>query len=89
MSVWIDAKKETPPLGEQVVILFKDIEEELTQENLYYEIAERRIYNPFNIEGGGKEEWSIFTGYQGCYEVVYWARLYDKPTIKEENEVTE
>ena len=30
----------------------------------------------------GYEDWSKFTEYQGYYEVVYWARLYDMPRIK-------
>ena len=30
----------------------------------------------------GYEDWSKFTEYQGYYEVVYWARLYDMPHIQ-------
>lgn len=83
MSVWIDAKKETPPLNEPVIVLFKDKETELKPEHLFYAIAERCMFNPFKVEGGGMEMWSTFTEYQGHYEVVFWARLYDKPNIKE------
>ena len=84
MSVWIDAKKETPPLNEPVLILFKDKEDELKPENLFYAVAKRCICNPFNIADGGVETWSTYTEYQGYYEVVFWARLYDKPSIKQE-----
>ena len=84
MNVWIDAKKETPPLNEPVLILFKYKEDELKPENLFYAIAERYILNPFSIADGGIETWRTYTEYQVYYEVVFWARLYDKPSIKQE-----
>ena len=36
MSVWIETKKEMPPLNEAVLILYKDKKDELKEENLYY-----------------------------------------------------
>ena len=81
MSVWIETKKEMPPLDEEVLILYKDKKDELKEENLFYGIASRRIFKIFS-GSDGYEDWSKFTEYQGYYEVVYWARLYDMPRIK-------
>jgi hypothetical protein len=86
MSVWIKASEQMPPLGEEVLILFKHKTDELKQENLYYAIAHRWIHKWFS-NSEGVETWSTFTEYQGYYEVVYWARIYDKPTIEENKEV--
>lgn len=85
MSVWIKASEQMPPLNEEVLILFKDKTSELKQENLYYGIAKRFIQKFFNSSEHGWETWSKFTEYQGYYEVVYWARLYDKPTTIDED----
>ena len=82
MSVWNDAKKSFPPLGEEVLILYKDKEDELKVENLFYAIAKRYIYRFFTADKG-HEEWSTYTEYQGNYEVVYWTPLIDMPHIKE------
>ncbi len=81
MSVWINAKEELPPLDEEVLILYKDKTDSLTYDNLYYGIARRMIYKPF-LTGKGWEDWSRYTEYQGYYEVVYWARLYDMPRLR-------
>lgn len=80
MSVWIETKKEMPPLDEEVLILYKDKKDELKEENLFYGIASRTIFKMFS-NSDGFEDWSKFTEYQGYYEVVYWARLYDMPHI--------
>lgn len=85
MSVWIKASEQMPPIGEEVLILFKDKADELKQENLFYAIAKRCIEKWFS-NSDGFETWSRFTEYQGYYEVVYWARIYDKPTIEENKE---
>lgn len=78
MSVWIKTSEQMPPLGEEVVILYKDKKDALKESNLYYGIARRFIHKMFSSE---YEDWSSFTEYQGYYEVVYWARLYDMPRI--------
>lgn len=83
MSVWVKAKEQMPPLGEEVVILYKDKADELKADNLYYGIARRIIDKPF-ASAEGFEKWSTFTDYQGYYEVVYWAKLYDMPRINVE-----
>lgn len=80
MSVWIKASEQLPPLDEEVVILFKDKTDNLDYDKMYYAIAQRvndRIMG---------ERWSRFTEYQGYYEVVYWARLYDMPRLESEGE---
>ena len=74
-----------PPLDEDVLILYKDKESPLTRENLYYAIARRMIWKLFPTSEGF-ENWSTYTDYQGYYEVVYWARLYDMPHLKEGEE---
>ena len=48
MSVWIETKKEMPPLDEEVLILYKDKKDELKEENLFYGIASRRIFKIFS-----------------------------------------
>jgi hypothetical protein len=82
MSVWIKASEQMPPLDEQVVILYKDKEDDLAPDKLYYAIAQRTIIKPFPSSSERYETWSRFTEYQGYYEVVYWARLYDMPRIE-------
>ena len=81
MSVWIETKKEATPLDEEVLILYKDKKDELKEENLFYGIASRRIFKMFS-GSDGYEDWTRFTEYQGYYEVVYWARFYDKKKKK-------
>ena len=76
MSVWIDAKEKLPPLNEEVLILYKDKTDDITEENLFYGLSSRVIDTNFDFE-----RWSFFTEYQGYYEVVFWARLYDKPHL--------
>lgn len=80
MSVWINAKDQLPPLDEEVLILYKDKEDKLSYDNLFYGIARRCISRPFPLSNGF-ETWSTYTEYQGHYEVVYWAKLYDMPHI--------
>lgn len=70
MSVWIKCKDKMPPLDEEVLILYKDKEDKLTYENLYYGVAKRCIYKPFPSSEGW-EDWSSFVEYQGEYVVVY------------------
>lgn len=82
MSVWIKASEQMPPIDEDVLILFKYKTDELKQENLFYAVAHRYIDKWFS-DSDGYETWSTFTDYQGYYDVVYWARLYDMPTIIE------
>lgn len=86
MSVWIKAKEQMPPLNEEVVVLYKDKTDELATDNLYYGIAKRVIERLFPSSSNEYETWSKFTEYQGYYEVVYWARLYDMPRIETESE---
>lgn len=81
MSVWINTKEQMPPLDEEVLILFKDKTDKLSYEHLYYGLAKRMIHKPFP-SAQGWEDWSCFTEYQGYYEVVYWARLYDMPRLE-------
>ena len=76
MSVWVDAKKELPPLEEEVLILFKDKKDKLTYNKLFYAVARRVVDRFFG------ETWSRYTEYQGYYEVVYWAKLYDMPRLR-------
>ena len=52
MSVWIETKKEMPPLDEEVLILYKDKKDELKEENLFYGIASRRIFKMFSGSDG-------------------------------------
>lgn len=85
MSVWIKCEDRMPPLNEEVLILFKDKNDKLTYENLYYGIAERHVHKPFPSSKGW-EDWSYFTEYQGHYEVVYWTPLIDMPRIDKESD---
>lgn len=39
MSVWIDINDRQPPLDEDVLILYKQKDDELMEENLFYGIA--------------------------------------------------
>lgn len=77
MSVWIKCKEKMPPLNEEVLILYKDKSDELTQENLFYGIAS--WVKDCNF---GFERWTYFTEYSGYYEVVYWTPLIDMPRIE-------
>ena len=50
MSVWIETKKEMPPLDEEVLILYKDKKDELKEEiirvaNGYKGIIPDEVYN--------------------------------------------
>ena len=78
MSVWIDARECKPPFHEEVLILYKHRNEELVEWNLNYGIAYA------STDSDGDFMWSHFVPYQGCYEVIYWAPLVDKPVIKRE-----
>ena len=77
MSVWTKASEKLPPLNEQVLILYKDNEDPLDYENLYYGIAMWCKDINFDFE-----RWSYFTEYQGFYEVIYWTPLVDMPRIE-------
>ncbi len=85
MSVWIKCEDRMPPLHEEVLVLYKYKEDELSQNNLYYGIAERVIHKPFPSSKGW-EDWSYFIDCQGYYEVVYWTPLIDMPSIDKEGE---
>lgn len=77
MSIWIKPKDKMPPKDEEVLILYKDKKDELTEDNLFYGIAKRVEDTNFYFE-----TWSRFTEYQGYYEVVYWTPLVDMPRLK-------
>lgn len=77
MSVWMKASEQLPPLNEEVLILFKDKEDELNYENLMYGIASRVIDTNFKFE-----RWTYWTEYSGHYEVVFWTRLVDMPRLE-------
>ena len=81
MSVWIKASEKLPPLGENVLILYKDKNDKLKHENLFYEIAQRVKDTNF-----GFERWSYFTEYPQYYEVVYWTPLIDMPRLEVDKE---
>ena len=83
MSVWISVKDGMPPLGEDVLILYKLKDDDLKLDNLFYGVAHRYIFKFINSE---TEAWATFTEYQGSYEVVYWAKLYDMPHLEEGEE---
>lgn len=78
MSIWKRTCKEMPPLNEEVLILYKDKDDELKEENLLYGFASRILDSSF-----GFERWTYFTEYSQYYEVVFWTPLVDKPHIKE------
>ena len=80
MSVWVKAADQLPPLGEEVLILYKNKDSRLAYDNMYYGIARRCISRLFP-SSKGVETWSTYTDYQSHYEVVYWAKLYDMPHI--------
>lgn len=80
MSVWIKCEDRMPPLDEEVLILYKDKADKLSQNNLFYGLAKRYIHKLFPSSEGW-EDWSSFTEYQGYYEVVYWTPLIDMPSI--------
>lgn len=84
MSVWKKASEETPPIDEEVVILYKSKDKPLNYENLHYAVAKRIIHKAFP-SALGREVWSTFIEYQSYYEVVYWAPLYDMPLLEESN----
>ena len=67
-----------PPLYEEVLILYKDKEDELKQENLYYGLSMRCKDTNF-----GFERWSYYTQYQGYYEPVYWMPLPNMPIVED------
>lgn len=77
MSVWIKTEDRMPTKNEEVLILYKDKTDKLTEDNLYYGIAKRIEDNNFHFE-----RWSSFTEYQNYYEVVFWTPLVDMPNIK-------
>lgn len=77
MSIWIKTEDRMPQLNEEVLILYKDKKEELTEDNLYYGLARWIEDSNFHFE-----RWSYFTEYQGYYEVVFWTPLVDMPNIK-------
>lgn len=77
MSVWIKTEDRMPPENEEVLILYKDKEDELTEDNLFYGIARWIEDSNFHFKG-----WSSFTEYQVYYEVVFWTQLVDVPNIK-------
>lgn len=77
MSIWIKTKDRMPPKNEEVLILYKDKKDKLTEDNLFYGIAKLIEDSNFHFE-----RWSSFTEYQGYYEVVFWTPLVDKPNIK-------
>lgn len=82
MSVWIKAEDKKPPLDEDVLILYKDKKDKLTEDNLFYGIARWTEDSNFNFE-----RWSYFTECQGYYEVVFWTPLVDMPHIKNVNKI--
>ncbi len=77
MRVWTKTSEKLPPLNEEVLILYKDKDEPLDYENLYYGIARWCKDTNFGFVG-----WSHFTEYQSYYEVVYWTPLVDMPRIE-------
>ena len=79
MSIWIKASEQLPPTYEAVLILYKDNGDDLTEENLYYEIAYLTV-DP-NL---GYTKWSSFTQYPDDCTVLYWTRLPDKPRLERE-----
>ena len=83
MSVWIDINDRKPPLDEDVLILYKHREDELTEENLYYGIAHLFKCNVFSDKNCRRIDWSYFIQCQGFYEVCYWTPLVDMPRIRQ------
>lgn len=81
MSVWIDVNYRKPPLEEDVLILYKQIDDELMEENLFYGIAHLFKTSLFGNKEYETIKWSYFTAYQGLYEVCYWTPLVDMPRI--------
>ena len=77
MSVWNKCKDKMPPLNEEVLILYKDKSDELSQDNLFYGITSWIKDSNF-----GFERWAYFTEYSGYYEVVYWTPLVYMPRIE-------
>lgn len=71
---WNKCEDVMPPLDEEVLILYKDKEDELKPDNLFYGLSKRCKDTNF-----GFEKWGYYTQYQGYYEVVYWMHLPDKP----------
>ena len=65
--------------------MYKIKESELKHNNLYYAIAFRYIStSPFDVEYEKHEKWGGgFDDRNGYCEVVFWARLYDKPNLRE------
>lgn len=81
MSVWTKASEKMPPLGKEVLILYKDKDKPLDYKNLYYATAHRTI-RQVHPSAEPYKDWSFFIEYQENYEVVYWAKLYDMPLLK-------
>ncbi len=81
MSVWIDINDRKPPLDEEVLILYKDKNDELVEENLHYGIARLIERSSFVNSEYKFLTWSYFISYQGYYEVVFWTPLVDLPRI--------
>ena len=71
---WKRCGDELPPLYEEVLILYKDKEDKLKQENLFYGLSMRCKDTNF-----GYEKWANYTQYQGYYEPVYWMPLPNMP----------
>lgn len=76
MGIWIKVEDRMPPKNEEVLILYRDTKDELTEDNLFYGIAKWIEDNNFHFG-----RWSHFTEYQGHYEVVFWTPLVDMPNI--------
>lgn len=70
---WKRCKDVMPPLGEEVLILYKNRTDELKQENLFYGVA-KRWEDDF-----GCERWSFYAQYPGYHEAVYWMPLPNMP----------
>lgn len=66
MSVWIDAKEKLPPLNEEVLILYKNKTDDITEENLYYGLGSRAIDADFDFE-----RWTYSTEHSKYHEVVF------------------
>ena len=75
---WNKCKDVKPPLGEEVLILYKDRTDELKQENLYYGLAKR--WKDINL---GCERMSFYAQQPGYYEPVYWMPLPNMPIVEE------
>lgn len=77
---WNKCEDGSPPLNEEVLILYKDKADELKQENLFYGLSKRYKDTTFDCE-----RWSYYTDYQRYYEPVYWTHLPEMPVVEEKN----